>query len=313
MNILKPPRLKNGDIIGLIAPASAPSSDEKIQGGVRYLESLGYRVRLGAHVQDRYGYLAGTDADRASDFNAMVRAKEVKAIFTVRGGYGSLRILSMIDYRMLAQNPKIIVGYSDITALQLAILRKSNLVTFSGPMTGVEMWKDIDPYTEEHFWRSITSNKKIGELRNPPGEPASFLQTGKARGRLVGGNLSLVVSLLGSHYMPSTRGAILLLEDIDEEPYRIDRMLAQLLNTGTLRGLAALVCGKFTDCASKEPETPGFTTPEVLAMYTEMIKCPVLSEFQYGHVPQKLTIPWGLNATLDIKTRSLDVLESGVV
>ncbi len=175
MNIIKPPKLCRGDVIGLIAPASTPSQDEKIENGVQYLEHLGYHVIIGKHVSDQYGYLAGTDEDRAADVNAMICHKDVKAIFCIRGGYGTPRILQLVNYRALKRHPKIIVGYSDITALQLAVFRKTGLVTFSGPMTGTDMWKDFDSYTEEHFWRTLTSNKKIGVLKNCEDDPAQVL------------------------------------------------------------------------------------------------------------------------------------------
>jgi muramoyltetrapeptide carboxypeptidase len=312
MNIIKPPKLRNGDLIGLIAPASTPTPDEKIEKGVHYLEQLGYRVIVGNHVSDQHGYLAGTDNDRAADVNAMIRNDEVKAIFCIRGGYGTPRILPLIEYRSLKQNPKIIVGYSDITALQLAVFRKIGLVTFSGPMTGTDMWKDFDAYTEEHFWRTLTSNKKIGVLKNCDDDPAQVLRIGKASGIILGGNLSLFTSTMGTPFMPVLRNSILVLEDIDEEPHRIDRMLAQLFNSGALRSAAAIVFGKFTDCVPDDAAEPHLTTEQVQEEYVQKIQCPVIRNFQYGHIPRKLTIPFGLQATLDAKRGILNVLESGV-
>ena len=313
MEVLKPKRLHPGDVIGLVAPASRPSADEKVEKGVQYLERLGYRVKVGRHVYDLHGYLAGRDEDRAGDFNEMIRDKNVKAIFTIRGGYGTPRILRFLDYRTLAQNPKIIAGYSDITGLQLAVFRKIGLVTFSGPMIGVEMWNEIDPFTEESFWRQVTSGKKIGILKNPEGEPAIILRSGKAQGQLLGGNLSLTVSLMGTPFMPPTRGSILVLEDVDEEPHRIDRMLAQMLNGGILPSLAGLVFGKFIECVPGDPDEPNLTLEQVQYEYTQKIKCPVVAGIQYGHVPKKFTIPFGLQATLDTKHGSLNVIESGVL
>jgi muramoyltetrapeptide carboxypeptidase len=313
MEVIKPKRLRPGDVIGLVAPASRPSQDEKVEKGVQNLERLGYRVNVGRHVYDLHGYLAGRDEDRAADFNEMIRNKDIKAIFTIRGGYGTPRLLQMIDFRSLAQNPKIIVGYSDITALQLALFRKIGLVTFSGPMIGVEMWNDIDPFTEESFWRQVTESKKVGTLDNFDGEPAGILRPGKARGRLLGGNLSLAVSLMGTPFMPATRGSLLVLEDVDEEPHRIDRMLAQMLNGRVLRGLAGLVFGKFTECLPGDEDEPCLTLEQVQSDYVQKIKCPVISNFQYGHIPKKNTIPFGLQAALDTKRGTIDVLESAVV
>jgi muramoyltetrapeptide carboxypeptidase len=313
MTIIKPPRLRKGDLIGLVTPASTPSTEEKIQKGAQYFEHLGYRVKLGKYIRSEHGYLAGTDEHRAADFNEMVRDKNVKAIFAIRGGYGTPRILQMIDYRMLKANPKIIVGHSDITGLQLAVFRKTGLVAFSGPMTGVEMWNGIDPYTEENLWRLLTSTKKIGVLENPKDEPLKILKNGNARGQLLGGNFSLLACLMGTPFQPRLRGSILFLEDVEEAPHRVDRMLAQLLNAGVLPALAALVFGKFTDCNPSDPNKPYLTIDQVQEEYAEKIKCPVLANFQYGHIARKLTLPIGLHAALNTKQNRIEIKESAVL
>ncbi len=313
MTIIKPPKLRKGSTIGLIAPASTPSTEEKIEKGTNYLEQFGYHVKFGEHIRKLHGYLAGTDEERATDFNNMVLDKDVKAIFAIRGGYGTPRILQMIDYRSLKQNPKIIVGYSDITALQLAIFRKIGLVTFSGPMTGVEMWKGIDPYTVEHFWRLLTSAKRIGVLKNPNDEPLKILKHGKTRGRLLGGNLSMIACLMGTPFLPKLCNSILFLEDVEEAPHRIDRMLAQLHNAGILNKLAGLVFGKFTDCNPANPSEPHLTIDQIQEEYAERIKCPIVANFQYGHIPRKLTIPIGLQTTLDTIRNRITVMESAVI
>jgi muramoyltetrapeptide carboxypeptidase len=313
MTVIKPPRLRKGSTIGLVAPASTPVTEEKIEKGAVYLEQLGYRVKFGEHIRSLHGYLAGTDEERATDFNEMVRDKDVKAIFTVRGGYGTPRILQMIDYRSLKQNPKIIVGYSDITALQLAIFCKIGLVTFSGPMTGTDMWKDFDPYTEEYFWRLITSSKKSGILKNPIDESLNILKHGKAHGRLLGGNFSLVACMMGTSFLPKLRGEILFLEDVEEAPYRIDRMLAQLLNAGVLQELAGLIFGKFTDCIPGNSSEPQLTLDQILKEYAVKTHCPVIANFQYGHIPRKLTVPIGLQAMIDTKRKRIEVLENAVI
>jgi muramoyltetrapeptide carboxypeptidase len=312
MKNLKPPRLRKGDLIGIISPASAPSVQEKIDKGVSYLEKLGYRVRVGRHVMAQHGYLAGTDDLRAEDLNAMFRDPAVKAIFAVRGGYGTPRLLHMVDYRAVRRNPKILVGYSDLTALQLALYRKTGLITFSGPMVGVEMWNAIDPFTEEHFWRVVTSPKIIGILKNPEEEPVSLYNRGKASGLLIGGNLSLLMSLLATPYLPNLRDAILLLEDVDEAPHRVDRMFAQLHHAGITRDIAGLVLGKFTDCVPSDPTNPHLTTDRVLEDALRRIGCPVLTNFQYGHIAKKLTVPIGVKAVLDTRVGALKILEGAV-
>ena len=313
MTIMKPTKLHKGSTIGLVAPASTPSSEEKIEKGAAYLEQLGYHVKFGKHIRKTFGYLAGTDEERADDFNTMVRDKDVKAIFAIRGGYGTPRILGMIDYRSLKQNPKIIAGYSDITALQLAIFRKTGLVTFSGPMTGSDMWKEFDPYAEEHFWQLLTSTKKIGLLKNSIDEPLETLKIGKARGRLLGGNLSLLACLMGTPFLPNMRGSILFLEDVEEAPYRVDRMLAQLLNAGILPELAGLVFGKFTNCIPSNSSEPHLTIDQVLCEYADTIKRPVAANFQYGHIRRKLTVPIGLQAVIDTEKHRIEVLEGAVI
>jgi muramoyltetrapeptide carboxypeptidase len=313
MTIIKPPRLKKGDVIGLVAPASTPSPNEKIEKGVLYLEQIGYRVKVGKFVQEVLGYLAGTDEQRASDINEMLRDRAVKAIFALRGGYGTPRLLSRIDYAAARRNPKIIVGYSDLTAFQMALFKKIGLVTFSGPMVAVEMWNSIDPYTEEHFWGILTSTKKIGALFNPMNEPMRLMSPGKAEGRLLGGNFSLLASLMGTPYMPNLGKALLVLEEVDEAPHRVDRMFAQLHNAGILRKISGLILGKFTDCVPSDPSKPHLTVEQVLQDVSQRMKCPVISNFQYGHIPKKLTVPLGLRARLDSAKGLVVVEEAGVV
>src|SRR5439155_16281465 len=194
MTLLKPPRLRRGDVIGLVSPAGAPSSAEKIERGGRYLERLGYRVKLGPHVSARHGYFAGTDAQRLSDLNGMLNDPQVKAIFAVRGGYGSPRLLPFVDYRAARRQPTILVGFSDITALHLALYRRAGLVTFSGPLPGVEFWRRPDPYTEEHFWRLLTSTRPVGLMPGPGNKPYLTLIRCRPRCLLLAGTLSLDVS-----------------------------------------------------------------------------------------------------------------------
>lgn len=297
--IIKPAALKKGDRIGIVTPASPPSSIEKIYKGAEYLERLGYRPVLGKNVQKVYGYLAGTDQERADDINAMFADKDIKAIIAVRGGYGTPRILPLLNYAMIKKNPKILVGYSDLTALQLAIFRKTGLVSFSGPMAGVEMFKGIDPFTEEHFWSCLTSKKKLGPVVNPDGRELTALVPGKSSGRLLGGNLSLIVALAGSPYLPSFKKSLLFIEEIEEESYRFDRMMNHLRIANILRDASGVIMGELTDVKASDTSKPYLTAEQVMQDYLSDLKKPVVTGLVYGHVPRKLTIPLGISATVD--------------
>jgi muramoyltetrapeptide carboxypeptidase len=312
MTILKPPRLRRGDVIGLVSPGSAPVPADKIEKGTKYLEGLGYRVKPGRHVAAQHGYFAGTDADRLSDLNATLNDPQVAAVFAVRGGYGSPRLLPFVDYRAARRRPKIVVGFSDITALQLALFRRVGLVTFSGPLAGVEFWQKPDPYTEEHFWRLLTSSRRIGGLPNPAGQPLRRRISGRARGRLLGGNLSLVTSNLGTPFSPDYRGAILVLEDVGEDIYRLDRMFTQLRNAGLLAHVNGLALGRFTGVNAGDPPRPHLNLGEMLDEVLSWLNVPTVEGLQYGHVARKLTLPVGLRAELDADRGTLTVLESAV-
>jgi muramoyltetrapeptide carboxypeptidase len=242
----------------------------------------------------------------------MLRDPTVRAVFALRGGYGTPRMLHLLDYRAARRDPKILVGYSDITGLQLAFLRKAGLVTFSGPMVAVEMWDHIDPFTEENFWRIVTSASRVGSLQNPDDEPLVAHNKGRASGILLGGNFSLLASLIGTPYLPNLRKTILVLEDVDEAPHRVDRMFAQLRHAGILRNIAGLVLGKFTDCVPSDPSKPHLTIEQVLQETVGTVGCPVVANLQYGHIAKKLTIPFGVWATLDTRTVSLRVAEGAV-
>ncbi|MCH9008087.1 LD-carboxypeptidase, partial [candidate division KSB1 bacterium] len=240
--MLRPPKLLVGGTIGIVGPGS-PMKPERLVKGIRYLERRGYRVKLGEHIRDVYGYLAGSDVDRARDFNAMFQDPAVDAIICTRGGYGTPRILHKIDYDAVAANPKILVGYSDITGLQLALFARTGLVTFSGPMAAVEMGKGIHAFTEENFWPLVTSTEVDRKLTGNAG-PLRTIHAGTAEGTLLGGNLSLIAALTGTAFLPDLDGTILVIEDIGEEPYQIDRNLSQLRLAGVLQRIAGLPNGR---------------------------------------------------------------------
>ena len=314
MIIRKPGKLKKGEAIGVLSPASPPHGEklEHYSRGLQYLRDLGYRVHEGQHVFKEYGYLAGTDEERAQDLNAMLAAPEIRAIFCSRGGYGTPRLLDKIDYAAVKKDPKILVGYSDITCLQLALFAKTGLITFSGPMVAVEMGKGIQPLTEKYFWPLLNSTRRVTMKAQIPEIKPVVYRGGIGEGRLLGGCLSLLAPLLGTRYQPDFRGAILVLEDIGEEAYNIDRYLVQLKYAGILKQIHGLVLGQFLDVVNEEKSAPTLSLHEVIDEYTRDLKVPVMANFPYGHNEVKYTLPIGCRVRLDTKRRLLTTLESGV-
>lgn len=311
----KPPRLRAGEVIGIVAPAS-PMKDEYLQKGCEYLERLGYRVKLGHAVNRERGYLAGTDTQRADDLNAMFRDPQVKAIFCARGGYGSPRLLRLLDYQAMARHPKIFVGYSDITSIQLAMLQHAGLVTFSGPMVAAEMGQNrMDAFTEENFWKVLTEPQPLGQLRRPDRKRYHPIQKGKVEGRLIGGCLSLMSPIVGTPHMPEISGSILFVEDIGEEPYRVDRYFVHFRESGLLRQVGGFVVGQMIDCTpAKDDPTPSLTLDQVIKDFIKPLSVPALSGLDYGHGNVKYTMPIGVRAALEVEGRRcrLDILESAV-
>lgn len=313
MNLgIKPDRLTNDMTIGIISPASRPLDDVIYYQGIEYLTRLGYNVVEGHHVLDRRGYLAGDDDNRAADLNAMFRNPEIGAIMCSRGGYGTPRLIEKLDFEAIRKNPKIFVGYSDLTAVSLAIWHKTGLITFSGPMVAVELGRGIDPFTEESFWMSLTSGSPAGLLTSPADLPVRVMHPGRAEGRVLGGCLSLINVLAGTPYFPDFAGAILLLEDIDEEPYRVDRYLAQLKLAGVFEKIAGIVLGQFIDCMPHDPEKPSLELDQIFEDYFGHLNIPIIAHFAYGHGTIKHTIPIGSHAILDTEQGGLILTESAV-
>ncbi len=312
MSILKPKRLKQGDVIGIISPASSPDDPIKIENGVRYLEKLGYRTEVGKNVGKYNGYLAGTDDERLDDLHNMFKNKNVNAIFCMRGGYGSGRLLDKIDYRIISSNPKIFVGYSDINALQMAFFTKCGLVTFAGPMVAVDFIDEVSPYTEEIFWNMISSNKKIGRVENPNKEKYFILNKGRAQGRILGGNVSIINSLISTEYLPKLKDSILLLEEINEAPYRIDRMLNQLRIMKVFKNIRGIILGDFVKCVEYDTEKRTLSLNDVIVDYFEGLKIPVIYNFRHGHLSEKVTIPFGLRTVLNASRGFVEINENAV-
>ena len=312
MKALKPKKLESGDVIGIISPASSPDKLEKIENGVKYLEKLGYRVEIGKNVGKVHGYLAGSDDDRLSDLHEMFKNKNVKAIFSIRGGYGAGRLLDKIDFNLIKKNPKIFVGYSDITSLQLAILKKTGLISFAGPMLATDFSGDVNEFAEENFWKVITSSKKIGKLHNPRDEKFYAISSGRGEGPILGGNLAVLSSLMGTEYLPNFKNSILMLEDIGESPYRIDRLLNQFKLAKVLDTVNGIILGRFVDCYEKDKSKDTIKLNEVIEHYFSNLKIPVLYSFSHGHIKENITVPLGVNCKLNTSRGFIEVLENAV-
>lgn len=319
-SILKPPVLRPGDTVGMVAPASNAYEPEEIAIAQETMELYGFQVVLGRNINAQNGYLAGSDAQRAADLNEMFRRSDIRGIVTFSGGYGCSRILPLLDYEQMRRSPKVIIGHSDITALLIAIYQKTGLITFHGSsgLTG------IGEYAMNHFRRTIMSAETIGEIAKPPKTEAGTVERsnrlititpGRATGQLIGGNLTLVTNLIGTPFEPDTRGKILFLEDIGEEPYRIDRMLTQLWLAGKLQDAAGIALGHFVDCYPKEyqasfPQT--ISLENVLRDRFQSLGKPVLYNLMFGHVKDNAVLPIGATATLDATAKTLVVNENAV-
>ena len=275
-----------------------------LRRGIREIEKRGYRVLPGRHVGERCDHLAGPDKSRLDDIHDAFRNPDVRAVFCARGGTGCTRLLDRIDYDLLRNNPKIFVGYSDLTALQLAILAKTGLVTFSGPMVATDFDGGLPPFTARHFWPLV-------ELPQPPVLALPKLESagrGVAQGPLIGGTLSILQTVLGTPFCPDFTGAILVLEDVGDEVRRVDRALAQLRLAGIWDRIAGAVFATWSDCGPKR------ALRRTLAHYAKMLNGrPAVFGVPYGHVDRKLTLPQGVPARIDAGKGTLEILEGAVI
>jgi muramoyltetrapeptide carboxypeptidase len=289
--VIRPKHLKKGDKIGLIGPSS-PTPQDRIEPSIRAMEALGLEVILGESCLKNHGYLSGTDEIRANDINKMFEDKSIKGIFAIRGGYGAPRILDKLDYNMIKKNPKVFAGYSDITALHNVFNQKCEIITFHTPMPSTEIYKGIDEYTLDYFKKNIFSDIPLGVIKNPDGQDLKTLVTGEAEGILVGGNLSLVASSLGTPYEIDTRGKILFLEEIEEYPYKIDRMLVQLKLAGKFKEAAGIILGAWTNCEAKE----GDNSLTLMEVFEEIIipeNKTTIYNLACGHCMPTISLPLG--------------------
>jgi muramoyltetrapeptide carboxypeptidase len=299
--------VRPGDLVGLVAPGGA-MDDAQIERAVRNIESMGLRVKLGANIRLQRGNYAGTPEQQVADFHAMARDREVKAIWCGRGGSGCSLLLPLLDYRLIRANAKVIVGMSDVTALHLAILRRAGLVTFHGP-AGISTFSD---YSVGYLRAAFMEPRATYTIAGAPGSSALTLTPGVATGPLVGGNLSVLAALVGTPYAARMAGAIVFLEDVDEAPYRINRMLTQLAQSGELTRAAAVMFGGCTDCTVPAGEAT-LSLEETLRDRLEPLHVPAASGLSFGHLRQHFTMPLGIRARFDAGERTLTILEPAVV
>lgn len=284
-----PDRLRPGDTVALTAPSS-PLGEGEAERCAAYIEALGYRVKAGESLRSSlHGYMAGTGRARAAELNAMFADSEVRAVFCVRGGDTSAHAVEYIDPGVVAANPKIFVGYSDITNYH-TIFNRAGLVTFHGPMVKSNMIGGFDDYSREAFWK-ILNMGETASLENPPGVEIKAARAGRARGRLTGGNLALITSMLGTPYEIETEGKILFIEDIDESVRRVDRMLHHLRLSGKLDAAAGVIVGSFEGCVNEKD--PGYGLEELIYEFFADYPKPVLYNVQAGHCFPTATLPLG--------------------
>ncbi|WP_432663417.1 LD-carboxypeptidase [Wukongibacter baidiensis] len=295
--MIKPKPLKKGDCIGLIAPAS-PTPEEKVVRSKELLEELGFKVKVGQSCYGRYGYLSGSDELRARDLNMMFGDKNIDGIMCIRGGYGTPRILEQIDYDCIRKNPKAFIGYSDITAIHIALNQVCRLVTFHGPMASTDMIKDFDDFTRESLMNSIMYEDAVEEVMNPDDHKIETLVGGCAEGVLVGGNLSLIAATIGTPYEIDTRGNILFIEDIDEEPYSIDRMLTQLSLARKLDEASGFILGDWNNCIARSYD-PSLTLTEVINDLIVPLNKPTICNVRAGHCKPMVTLQLGRKLSID--------------
>lgn len=311
-----PPRLKVGDTVGVVSPAGPTFHKSDLNSVRQSLSALGLKVKFGKHVLSRHGYLAGNDNERANDFNAMIRDETVKAVMAMRGGWGSNRILNLIDYDAVSQNPKIIIGFSDVTSLLLSIYANTGMITFYGPVATSKFGRFTTSWVKEILFEG-KSPTLINPLLRPDGSinHNHFIKTinsGTARGKLIGGNLTVISSMIGSGYLPDWNGKILFLEEVGEKIYHIDRMLTQLKLAGVFEKLSGIVFGKCVKCDPSKT-TLSLTLDKVFDEIFIPLKIPVYSGAMIGHINRIFTIPIGLEADMDADKGTIKLLGPAVI
>jgi len=310
---LKAHRLKKGDHVMLVSPAFAAFNKESVAIKKESLESWGLKVSLAPHLFDRYGYLAGSDEDRAADLNAAFANPDIKAVISHSGGWGCARLLPLLDYDVIRRNPKILLGFSDNTSLLLAVYSQTGLITFHGPSPRNKVCAD---YTH----RLIFDGEKM-LMRNPVSNAENLAPTlhrtrtmtsGKTTGPLIGGNLTVLTSIVGTPYLPDFTGAVLFIEDVEEQVYRIDRMITQLKLAGILEQIKGFIFGVCRKCGPGERHG-SLTLQDVLDEHVKPLGIPAFQGMMVGHIKEQFTLPIGCRVTMDADQGTIQLLESPVL
>ncbi len=313
--LIKPERLRTGDTVAVIAPSSGIEA-EGFEKALQNLADLGFKTKVGKSARNRNGFLAGTDAERLEDLHQAFADKDVKAVWCARGGYGASRILPALDFKLIAKNPKILIGYSDITALHLAIHQNTGLVTFHGPVAA----STYSDYAKTHVVNALMNPSAPYKIEISPDNAAKesnlfkteTIRSGKCKGRLIGGNLSLLSALAGTPFgLRDLKGKILFAEDVGEQPYRIDRMLTQLKQSANLRQLSGIALGVFEDCNPKDASSQSLL--DVCKEQFGSLGIPVVYGLSFGHIRDQFTLPVGIETELDADKATITFLEKCVV
>jgi len=313
----KPARLKAGNQVRLVAPAGALFQKVRLEIAFENMVGLGLKPTAGTHALDRHGYFAGTDADRAADVMAAFKDPDVKAIFALSGGWGAARLLPLLDFDIIRANPKVIIGYSDITALLCGIYAKTGMTTFHGP-NGTSRWRPAVVAAA----KQILFDARSPTIKNPVPDYDTLAQhslrvqtvvPGTAEGALVGGNLTVLTALAGSPYMPDMKGKILFLEDVGEAIYRVDRMLSTLQLSGALDTVNGIIFGGFTDVGNDGDGYGAFALMDIFEHYGKLAEVPTFYGAPFGHIASNSIMPIGTRARMDADAGTIDLLQPSVV
>ena len=309
--MIKPKPLLKGDTIGLVGiSGSLKQPDEMFPKMMESIDAMGYKVIVADNCREKYGYLSGTDASRAEGLNRMFADDRVDAVVCMQGGYGTARMLDLVDFDVIRANPKILLGYSDITALHTAVHQKVGMVVFHGPMLAT-CWVEFDKYTKDSMLRALTSTKPLGQMKNPENIQPRCIVPGRCEGQLVGGNLSLIASACGTPYALDVTGKVLVLEDTSEYFARLDSLLTQLRQAGMFEKCAGVVLGSFAGCFVMH-EGYNLQMDEIVRDIIVPAGKPVMADMFIGHSNPRMTIPLGVNCRMDTEAGILEITEAAL-